>query len=88
MPRFTINIHVGAKFTVASLEAAKLNRTLWWLVFKALLQNQHAQLVRHSHIGCICLTFPHCVLGIVRHWLHLFDFSPLCVKYNFMVASL
>ena len=46
---------------------------------------------RHSHIGCICLTFVPYVFSKVSskrlddkmqshtHWLHLFDFSPLCV---------
>ena len=45
----------------------------------------------HSHIGCICLTLLHCALTNVSsspqlarkdaksHWLHFFDFSPLCV---------
>ena len=42
---------------------------------------------RHSRIGCICLTFLHCAslnvssnrLPGSNHWLHLFDFSQLCV---------
>ena len=44
----------------------------------------------HSHIGYICLTFLHCAFfktllklngweHVKLHWLHLFEFSPLCI---------
>ena len=46
---------------------------------------------RHNYIGAICLAFFHCVFLNVAskhlhewmqksHWLHLFDFSPMCVS--------
>ena len=53
-----------------------------------------------NHTGCICLTFSHCVFSNVSwpawideksHWLHLFDFTPLCVikrllkSFNFLL---
>ena len=42
---------------------------------------------KQSYIGCICLAFLHCAfsnessnyLHKKMHWLHLFDFSPLCI---------
>ena len=47
----------------------RLETAWWWLVFIK-MRNQHAQLVRHySHIGCIYLTFPHCVLNRTLWWL-------------------
>ena len=63
----------------------------WHLVFSNVSSNWLLE-KRHSRIGYICLTFPHCVYlnvlsnclpetweEVYLHWLHLFDFSPLCI---------
>ena len=48
---------------------------------------------RHSHIGYICLIFLHCAFSNVfsnhlpeakSHWIHLLDFSPLCIFKCFL----
>ena len=63
----------------------------WHLVFSNVSSNWLLE-KRHSRIGYICLTFLHCVYlnvlsnclpetweEVYLHWLHLFDFSPLCI---------
>ena len=52
------------------------------------VSSKHLDHSMHNRIGCICLTFLQCVFKWVlkvsaredakSHWLHLFDFSPLC----------
>ena len=49
-----------------------------------------------SHIGCICGTFSNMDFQMIlqgtcvkrSHWLHLFDFSPLCVFKCVLKCSL